>query len=93
MFSPSMSILPVVQYAVALLESQVVRLTLVGGYWVGVNNVECSVGMSHLSVETQRLALAGTALLLQADVQCWIHTHNFCSSERLSIVKIQSFIS
>lgn len=73
-------------------ESQVVRVTLVGRHWVGVNKVECFVGMSHLSVETQRLALADPALL-QADVQCWIYTDNFCSSEELSIVKIQSFIA
>lgn len=41
--------MPLVQDTVALLESQVITLTLVGERWVGVSDVECFVGMSYIN--------------------------------------------
>lgn len=68
-------------HAVALLESQAATLRLVGERWLVVSKVECLVGMRNLSVETENLALADT--VLQADIQSWVYTYNFCSSEHL----------
>lgn len=65
--SSQVPIMPFVYYAVTLLESQVATLRLVGERWLVVSKVECLVGMSNLSVETENLVLADT--VLQADVQ------------------------